>query len=1003
MRKIKNQFLILFLFLGIGQSFAQYCTPTYSSLCSSGDYIENFSFNTIVNNASGCNGNPNNYIFYSSLSTVVNPGSSYSISMQSGPFWGQGFGVWIDYNIDGDFADPGEFVYASPTSATTPFSAMITIPGSASVGTTRLRVRCAYATTLTATDDCTNFFYGETEDYVVIINSPTPMAYNNTETIQITDIVTRGTTNAPVIGIKVNTTGSLSPFNLTKMKLSTLGTTNVADIANAKLWYTGNTPSFSATTQFGSTIASPSGTMYFTGTQTLTGGPNYFWLTYDVLPGATMGNVIDATCDSIYISATPFGAVPTPTAPTGSRLIDYCVSTSTATGGFWEAYMTGVQVGTTTLSSSTLNSKYVFYPTPVAPLEVNVATPFTINTAYVNFAIDYNVGIWIDYDKDGNFSPAEQAFITSTPVNSGTPVTGNITVPITASLGATRMRIVYAFAYGTMPTPQPCGTFDEGETEDYVVNIQPFTNLKALSIVNPASSIAFLGYNNPVSLRFTNTGAVPVTNPTVALKSTTAPLVSETYTGTINPGDTVIHNFTGFYVPTALGADVLKVWVKATGDNTPVDDTLTKNMTVKRADLKAEKLLSPVPSVVLENDLVPIKFVVRNLSNEALTGFTLRYKVGTAPAVSAVYSGTLAANDTIHFTFPTPYLASTVGILPFKIWTDLAADQDRNNDTIITTLQVDRVDMKMSAIINPTATMVPGASVPVKVAIVNKGTRAVTNPQLCYQFNGGTPVVEVATPLGTINPGDSLVYTYTTTLNIGSGAFTLKTYINTMNDVIHSNDTLTLNGNASSSSVLVDARAESIVTPVFVTAGTPVNLTVKIRNLGLTSFTGVQVSYRELPSGTPVTETFTGTIPAGGSVNYTFTAPYTPSSSTPTVCIRTFNPNGNPDANPANDSTCVQFVPNSITDGLFGQGTIQIYPNPASDNFNITFNIAQSMDINMALLDMKGNMVWNDAYRYGTGTHTQNIAVSQLPAGIYMFKATNGTQIYTHRVVITKE
>jgi hypothetical protein len=1001
MSKIKISFLFLFLFLGMGRYFAQYCTPTYSSLCSSADYIENFSFNTIVNNMSGCNGNPNNYIFYSSLSTTVNPGNSYAISMQSGAFWGQGFGVWIDYNIDGDFADPGEFVYSSPTSGTGVFSGMVTIPGSATTGTTRLRVRCAYATVPTATDICTNFFYGETEDYVVVISSPTPMVYNNAETIQITNIVTRGTTNAPVIGIKVNTTGSLSPFNLTKMKLNTLGTTNVADIANAKLWYTGNTPAFSATTQFGSTIASPSGTMNFTGTQTLTGGPNYFWLTYDVLPGATMGNVIDATCDSLYISATPFGAVPTPTAPAGSRLIDYCVSGSTATGGFWEAYISGVQVGTTTLSSGTFNNKYIFYPTPVAPLEVNVNTPFTINTAYVNFGIDYNVGIWIDYDKDGNFSMTEQAFMGMGV--SGTPITGNIMVPITASLGATRMRIVYAFAYGTMPTPMPCGTYDEGETEDYTVNIQPFTNLKAVSLIAPATTTAFIGYNNPVTVKIKNTGAVAVTNPTVALKSASAPLVSETYTGTINAGDSINYTFTGYYVPTVLGPEILKVWVKAVGDNTPIDDTVTKAMVIKRADLKAEVLLNPVPSVVLENDVVPIKFVVRNLSNEALSGFTLRYKVGASPAVSAVYSGTLASMDSIHFTFPTPYLASTVGVLPFKIWTDLSADQDRGNDTIKTTLQVDRVDMKMATIINPVPVMTPGASVPVKVAIVNVGTRAVTNPQLCYQFNGGTPVTEIATPLGTINPGDSVVYTYTTTLNVGSGVFTLKTYINTTNDVIRANDTLTLNGNAATSSVLVDARAESIVTPIFVNAGTPVNLTVKVRNLGLTSLTGVQVSFRELPSGTPITETFTGTISAGGSVNYTFTAPYTPSSNTPTVCIRTLNPNGNPDSNPSNDSTCVQFVPNSITDGLFGQGNIQIYPNPTSDNFNINFSIAQSMDINMALLDMKGNVVWNDAYRYSTGSYTQNISVSHLPAGIYMFKATNGTQIYTHRIVITKE
>jgi hypothetical protein len=64
-----------------------YCTPTYSVPCSSGDYVDNFYFNAIVNNASGCNGNPNNYIYYSNISTTVIPGNTYNMSMQSGSQW----------------------------------------------------------------------------------------------------------------------------------------------------------------------------------------------------------------------------------------------------------------------------------------------------------------------------------------------------------------------------------------------------------------------------------------------------------------------------------------------------------------------------------------------------------------------------------------------------------------------------------------------------------------------------------------------------------------------------------------------------------------------------------------------------------------------------------------------------------------------------------------------------------------------------------------------------
>jgi gliding motility-associated-like protein len=159
------------------------CTPTFSINCSSNDYIENFSFNTIVNNFSGCNGNtsPQNYIYYPSgtFTTTVDPGSTYNISMQAGATFGQGFGVWIDYNQNGSFADAGEFVFTSGASGTQVFSGTVTIPATASPGPTRLRVLCRYATVPTANDYCiANASFGECEDYDIFINGAGTITYD---------------------------------------------------------------------------------------------------------------------------------------------------------------------------------------------------------------------------------------------------------------------------------------------------------------------------------------------------------------------------------------------------------------------------------------------------------------------------------------------------------------------------------------------------------------------------------------------------------------------------------------------------------------------------------------------------------------------------------------------------------------------------------------------------------------------------------------------------------
>ena len=103
-----NPFKIIGVILGLfihQLACAQYCTP--SSDCGSGDYIENFTFNTISNLSSGGSDcNSDSYI-NTGLTTTVHHGSTYLLSVQAGSTRDQGFGVWIDYNQDFDFNDNG--------------------------------------------------------------------------------------------------------------------------------------------------------------------------------------------------------------------------------------------------------------------------------------------------------------------------------------------------------------------------------------------------------------------------------------------------------------------------------------------------------------------------------------------------------------------------------------------------------------------------------------------------------------------------------------------------------------------------------------------------------------------------------------------------------------------------------------------------------------------------------------------------------------------------------
>ncbi|MEP6793904.1 MAG: hypothetical protein ABJB16_06230, partial [Saprospiraceae bacterium] len=136
-----------------------------------------------------------------------------------------------------------------------------------------------------------------------------------------TATVSAGTNNVQVIRVDVPPT---SCGNVTQITFNTNGTTNAADLSKARVYYT-STTTFATTTQFGSDITNPSGSLVFTGAQaTSSSTSNYFWLVYDISCAAPSagGNVADAEFTQITlggVSTLPIGAANIN--PTGTRTI----------------------------------------------------------------------------------------------------------------------------------------------------------------------------------------------------------------------------------------------------------------------------------------------------------------------------------------------------------------------------------------------------------------------------------------------------------------------------------------------------------------------------------------------------------------------------------------------------------------------------------------------------------------------------------------------------------
>ena len=190
MKKTTLSIFSLTLLLIAGNASAQtWCTPptcspfpcaginTYGS---TSPVITNVTFNTI--NRSSTTSQKELYV-NTGVSTAVNKGQTYSFSMtysmDAGVCATYNTRIWIDWNGNFSFADAGELVLQTNASSSGTLSGSITIPSSATVGTTRMRVvlkmdiPCGHTAPdpCLVTDNSSVGWHGEVEDYTLNISA----------------------------------------------------------------------------------------------------------------------------------------------------------------------------------------------------------------------------------------------------------------------------------------------------------------------------------------------------------------------------------------------------------------------------------------------------------------------------------------------------------------------------------------------------------------------------------------------------------------------------------------------------------------------------------------------------------------------------------------------------------------------------------------------------------------------------------------------------------------
>ncbi len=155
----------------IAASFTPDGYPAILSSNFSTEWITNVTFGTI-NNSSNAEG----YGSFLEQSTEVQLGGEYPIAISIKSEANENISVFIDWNQNGFFTDPGEeTLVAVRSSLAGPHFATITVPIGATLGNTRMRVVLRYfESAISSGDIATNNSGGEAEDYTLTIASAVP-------------------------------------------------------------------------------------------------------------------------------------------------------------------------------------------------------------------------------------------------------------------------------------------------------------------------------------------------------------------------------------------------------------------------------------------------------------------------------------------------------------------------------------------------------------------------------------------------------------------------------------------------------------------------------------------------------------------------------------------------------------------------------------------------------------------------------------------------------------
>ncbi len=162
--------------------------------------------------------------------------------------------------------------------------------------------------------------------------------------------------------------------------------------------------------------------------------------------------------------------------------LNYCSSTSSNVN---DEFISRVQLNT--IDNSSGAQFYSDFTSVSTTLTKGSQYTITVTPTWTGTLYNEGYSVWIDYNRDGDFTDTGEQVFTQTPTQAS-PVSGAFTVPAGATEATTRMRVTMSYNANV----GPCASFTYGEVEDYTIVIEgtgPDTTAPVITL-NGSSSLS---------------------------------------------------------------------------------------------------------------------------------------------------------------------------------------------------------------------------------------------------------------------------------------------------------------------------------------------------------------------------------------------------------------------------------------------------------------------------------------------------------------------------------